>query len=46
MANIVIEVVLGMPFLTLNKVEITFAEQEQNWRTYSLDKTLPTTKRV
>ena len=45
-ADIIIEVVLGMPFLALSKVEINFAEQELNWRTYSLDKVLTTTKQV
>ena len=45
-ADTAMEVVLGMPFLALSKVEINFAERELTWKTYSLDETLPTTKRV
>lgn len=45
-ANIAIEVVLEMPFLNLNKVEINFADWEPNWRTYGPDETLPITKRL
>ena len=35
-----------MAFLALSKVEINFAEREFNWKTYTLEKALPTTKRV
>ena len=38
--------VLGMPFLTLSKADIRFAEQELVWRTYTATEALPTTKRV
>lgn len=46
MANIMIEVVLEMPFLAFNKGKINFAKRELNQRTYSLNKALPTTKQV
>ena len=46
MADTAMKVVLGMFFLALSKVEVNFAKQELTWRTYSLDKALPTTKRV
>ena len=45
-ANTVIEVILGMLFLTLSKVKINFVERELSWRIYIPDKSLPTTKRV
>ena len=41
-----IEVVLGMPFLTLGNADIRFAERELVWRTYSAAEALPTTRRV
>ena len=46
MADTAIEVVLGMPFLALSKVEINFAERELSWRTYTSKEALPTTKWV
>ena len=46
MANIGIEVVLGMPFLALSKVKINFTEQELNWKTYNLEDALPITNRM
>ena len=46
LANIDLEVVLEMLFLTLNKADIRFAEQELVWRTYMAAEALPTTRRV
>ena len=46
LANISLEVVLGMPFLTLSSVDIRFPERELAWRTYTAAEALPTTRRV
>ena len=46
LANIGLKVVLGMPFLTLSKEDIRFAERELVWRTYTAAEALPMTKRV
>lgn len=47
MANILIDVILNMRFLAVNKVEIYIADREfTNQKTYTLDKALPTTKQV
>ena len=45
-ADIRIEVVLGMLFLTFSNANIWFAERELVWRTYSTAEALPTTQRV
>ena len=46
LANIGLEVVLEMLFLTLSKADIWFVERELVWRTYTAADTLTTTKRV
>ncbi len=47
LADISMKVVLGMPFLSLNNVEIEFAELEKpNWKLYTAAEVLPTTSRV
>ena len=46
LANIDLEVVLRMLFLTLSKANIRFAEQKLVWRTYMVAKALLTTRRV
>ena len=46
LADLNIEVVLGMPFLTLSNADIKFAQKELTWRSYTTTKALPTTKRV
>ena len=46
LANISLEVVLGIPFLTLSSVDIRFPERELAWRTYTAAEALPTTRRV
>ena len=45
-ANISLEIVLGMPFLTLSGAEVDFLGCELQWRTYSSKEALSTTKRV
>ena len=39
-------IVLGIPFLTLSNIDIRFAERELTWKIYTAVDTLPTTKRV
>ena len=46
LANIGLEVVLGMLFLTFSKANIRFVERELVWRTYTAAEVLPTTRRV
>ena len=46
LAEISMEVVLGMPFLTLNNADIQFAEKELTWRSYIAAEALPITKWV
>ena len=46
LANISMEVVLGMLFLILNNVDIQFAEKKLTWRTYTTKKSFPTTCQV
>ena len=46
LADLSIEVVLRMPFLTLSNADIKFAQKELTWRSYTTAEALPTTKRV
>ena len=46
LANISLEVVLRMLFLTLSKANIRFVKRELVWRTYTAVEALSTTKRV
>ena len=46
LANISLEIVLEMPFLTFSKANIRFAEQKLVWRTYTATEALSTTRRV
>ncbi len=47
LADTSIEVVLGMPFLSLSNVNVEFAELGKlTWRTYIVAEALPTTSRV
>ena len=46
LADLSIEVVLGMLFFTLSNVDIKFAQKEFIWRFYTAAAALPTTKRV
>ena len=43
MANISMEVVLGMLFLMFKNTRVKFAEKELTWRTYTIEDALPTT---
>ena len=45
-ANISLEIVLKMPFLTLSDANIDFVHWELWWKTYTTEETLPTTRRV
>ena len=45
-ANISLEVVLGMLFLTLSGADVDFLGRELWWRTYTTEEALPTTRRV
>ena len=46
LADISMEVVLGIFFLTLSNVDIQFAEKELTWRTYTTKEALPTIRQV
>ena len=46
LANTSMEVVLGMPFLTLSIANIQFAERELTWRSYTAKKALHITRRI
>ena len=46
LADFSVEVVLGMPFLTLSNADIKFAQKKLTWRSYTTAEALPTTKRV
>ena len=46
MANASPEIVLGMLFFPLSGVDVDFFGRELRWRTYTIEKALPTTRRV
>ena len=46
LADTSVEVILGMPFPTLSNADVSFAERELTWRSYTAAEALPTTKRV
>ena len=46
MADTRIDVVLGMPLLTLSNADIQFSEGDPTWRTYTATDALLTSKRV
>ena len=45
-ANVSLEVVLGMPFFILSSADIDFSVQELRWRTYTTKEVSPTTRHV
>ena len=45
-ANVSPDVVLGMPFLTLSGADVDLVKRELQWRFYTIEEALPTTKRV
>ena len=38
--------ILGMSFLIFSNVDVQFTQEELTWRSYTIAKALPTTKRV
>ena len=46
MANISLEIVLEMSFLTLSSTDVDFFGRELRWKTYTTKETLLTTRRV
>ena len=44
LANISIEVVLGISFLIFSEADVQFAEKELTWRIYITEKAIPTTR--
>ena len=45
-ANVSLETVFGIPFLTLSDVDVNFSGWILWWRTYTTEEALPTTRRV
>ena len=45
-ANVSLDIVLRMPFFTLSGADVNFPKKELWWRSYTIEKALPTTKRV
>ena len=45
-ADIIFEVILGIPFLKLSNVDVSFGEETITWKSYTTNKALPTTKQV
>lgn len=46
LANTSMDVVLGMPFLTLSNTDIQFGVEKLTWRSYTTTEALPTDRRV
>ena len=46
LADISMELVLGMPFLTFNNADVQFVEKELTWTSYTTTEALPTTKQI
>ena len=46
LANIIAEVVLDMPFLTLSNTDVQFVEKKLAWKSYTTAEALPTAKQV
>ena len=46
LVDITIEVVLRMPFLTFSNVDIQFIAKKLTWRSYTVEKALPTTQMI
>ena len=46
LADISMDVALGMPFLTLSDADVRFTDRELHWRSYTVSEALPTTRRV
>ena len=46
MADTKFEVILGMPFLKISNADVAFGERTLTWKSYTINKALPTTERV
>ncbi len=46
LADISMEVILGMPFLSLSNANFQFGAGELTWRSYTVAEALPTARRV
>ena len=46
MANVSLEIFLGMFFLTLSNADIDFSGRDLRWRTYTTKEALQTTRRI
>ena len=46
MADIKFEVILGMFFLKISNADVLFDKKTLTWKTYTINKALPTTKQV
>ena len=46
MADTKFEVILGMLFLKISNADVSFGERTLTWKTYTTNKTLPTTKQI
>ncbi len=46
LADVKPDIVLGMPFLTMNNADIDFQARDLQWRSYTTGDILPTTRRV
>ena len=40
------EMILGMPFLKISNANIAFGERTLTWKSYTINKALPTTEQV
>ena len=45
-ANVSPDMVFGIPFLTLSGADVNFSKKKLQWRSYTIEEALPTTKRV
>ena len=46
MANVNLEIVLGIPFLSLSGANVDFFGRELRWKTYTTEEAFSTTRRV
>ena len=44
LANVKLEIVLGMAFLTMSNIDVDFQAQNLQWRSYTTADIFPTTK--
>ena len=45
-ADIKFKVILGMPFLKISNADMAFGEETLTWKSYTINKALPTTEQV